>query len=132
MAPRFFSPAKRAANQRQMAEQRGRRAETLAALYLRCKGYKCLGKRVKTSRGEIDLVLRRKRQIVFAEVKLRQTIDAAAHAIPPRVQGRIIAAAKLWLAQNPKYADHDMRFDAILMAPGKWPQHLEDAFALPT
>ena len=41
---------------RQQAERRGHASESLAALWLRLKGYRILARRLKTHAGEIDLV----------------------------------------------------------------------------
>lgn len=46
-------------------EARGRRGEWLAAWYLRLTGWRVLARRVKTPRGEVDLVARRGRTVVF-------------------------------------------------------------------
>jgi putative endonuclease len=43
---------------RRAAESRGRSSETLAALLLRLKFYRILGRRIRTHAGEIDLVAR--------------------------------------------------------------------------
>jgi hypothetical protein len=53
------SPSKPADKGRRSAEQAGRRGEALAALFLQMKGYRIVGRRVKTPVGEIDLVVRR-------------------------------------------------------------------------
>ena len=45
-----------------------------------------------------------------------------------REQRRIIAAAELWLAHHPDDAECEIRFDVILVAPGRMPQHIPDAF----
>ncbi|HEU0133928.1 MAG TPA: YraN family protein, partial [Allosphingosinicella sp.] len=50
---------------RQRAERGGRRAEGLAALWLQLKGWKILGRRVRTPVGEVDLVARRGRIVAF-------------------------------------------------------------------
>lgn len=42
------------------AEARGRRGESLAADYLRGQGWEILASRVKTPRGEVDLIARRR------------------------------------------------------------------------
>ena len=49
------------------AYKKGHSIERLAALYLTLKGYKILKTRYKTPLGEIDLIVRRKNQIVFIE-----------------------------------------------------------------
>ncbi|HET9353392.1 MAG TPA: YraN family protein, partial [Sphingomicrobium sp.] len=41
---------------RQLAEARGRRAETIAAWWLRLRGWRILAQRVRVTGGEVDLV----------------------------------------------------------------------------
>ena len=63
---------------RQAAERRGRRSETWAALFLMAKGYRILGRRVRTRAGEIDLVARSPRGVLcFVEVKARAARELA-------------------------------------------------------
>ncbi len=57
---------------KQIAEARGRRAENVAALYLRLKGYRILARRAKLFCGEIDLIARRSDTLAFIEVKYRR------------------------------------------------------------
>jgi putative endonuclease len=45
-----------------------------------------------------------------------------------RQRRRIAAAAEIWLAANPDQSIEDIRFDAILVAPGKIPRHIASAF----
>lgn len=111
---------------RQRAEKRGRRAERVAALYLRAKGYAILAARVKTPVGEIDLIAKRGRVIAFIEVKQRATIDLALTAVPDRSWHRIAHAADNWMARQPRLTGHDWRYDLIAMAPRKWPAHQQD------
>ena len=66
--------------------------------------------------------------MAFVEVTARADLDDAAHAVTPRQQQRIIAAAQAWLARNPQYEQYEMRFDAILVAPRRLPRHLTAAF----
>ena len=65
---------------------------------------------------------------MFAEVKARATIDEAAESVNERQRRRIAAAAEVWLAANPDKSILDIRFDAILVAPGKIPRHIPAAF----
>ena len=51
-----------------------------------------------------------------------------AYAITPKQQQRIIAAAEFWLGQHRGHEKMDMRFDAILIAPGVAPRHIINAF----
>jgi putative endonuclease len=103
-------------------------AESRAAAFLLIKGYRILARRFRSAVGEIDIVARRRRTLVFVEVKAREDFDAAAEAIGPRQQRRIIAAAQAWLAARPQDAMLDMRFDAVLVVPGRLPRHLAAAF----
>ena len=66
--------------------------------------------------------------MAFVEVKARGRLDDAAYAVTPRQQGRIIAAAQAWLAAHPEHADFELRFDAMLIAPGRLPRHVLAAF----
>lgn len=113
---------------RRAAETRGRRGETVAAWYLRLKGYRVLARRYRTPAGEIDLVVRRARCIVFVEVKHRPKLDEAADAVSPTGRRRIARAAALWLSAHPQATGLDQRFDMVLIAPGRWPRHLVSAF----
>ena len=106
----------------------GLSAESRAAAYLIAKGYRILSRRWKSPVGEIDIVARRHRLLVFVEVKARADLDAAAEAVLPRQRQRIAAAAEAWLATYPDPKIIDMRFDAILVAPGKLPRHIPAAF----
>lgn len=108
---------------RHEAELWGRRAESRAALWLRLKGYRILAQRVRTPVGEIDLVVRRGRTLAFVEVKARSNLTQAAEAIDTRNRQRIFRAANMLLA---RFAEHCevVRFDAVLIAPGRLPRHL--------
>ena len=60
-------------SRRARAERAGRRGETLAACWLMLGGWRVIARRVKTPRGEVDLVVRRGRTLCFVEVKWRAT-----------------------------------------------------------
>jgi putative endonuclease len=65
---------------------------------------------------------------VFVEVKARDNLDVAAESVTERGKQRIIAAAEFWLASHPGDAESFIRFDVILVAPGKIPRHIANAF----
>ncbi len=113
---------------RRAAEHRGHRAETLAALLLRIKGYRIVGWRFRSRAGEIDLIARPGRRLAFVEVKARRTPSEAAWAITPRQQARIIRAVEHWLAIHGGTQDFDMSFDVVLIGPWAWPRHISSAF----
>jgi putative endonuclease len=112
---------------RVQAEQRGRKAETVAAWYLRAKGWRILGTRVKTRVGEVDLVARRGKVLAFVEVKSRATMAAAEISLDRHRLRRVADAANLLLPRFLDDAD-TVRIDAIYIVPGRLPQHLEDVW----
>ena len=110
------------------AFQRGLSAESRASLLLIAKAYRILARRWKTPFGEIDIVARRRDVVVFVEVKARASVDEAVEAVTERTKRRIIAAAELWLAPHPRYADGAIRFDVNVVTPGRMPRHIVNAF----
>jgi len=114
---------------RKAAEKGGRRAESLAALWLGLKFYRLLGRRVRTPAGEIDLVaLSPRGTLCLVEVKARTDESAAAEAISPRQRERIARAAELYIAARPALRHKAVRFDAILVSPNRLPRHLKDVW----
>jgi len=122
----------RKATRRRQAEQRGHRAEQLAALWLQLKGYTILARRLKTPLGEIDLLARRGNVLAVIEVKQRADHASAALAIAPRQQNRLAQAMRFMLAKRPELGQHDIRFDAMLVNRWGWPRHLPDAWNAPS
>ncbi len=112
---------------RKRAERGGRRAETLAALWLRLKGWRIVARRVRTPVGEIDLIARRGRTLAFVEVKARATAREAELSLDDWRLRRVARAAE---ALIPRYARDDdiTRIDAMFIVPGKLPKHLEDVW----
>ena len=112
----------------------GRFGEERAARYLRLHGYRILETNYSCRVGEIDLIARRGRYLVFVEVKLRKSADfaAAREFVTAAKQQRIRSTAALYLAQNE--TELQPRFDVIeIYAPdgaeGKVTiNHIENAF----
>ena len=113
---------------RQKAFRFGLGAETRAVWLLRLKGYAILARRWRVPGGEADIIARRGETLVFVEVKARADLVAAREAIAPAQQRRIGAAARAWLGRNPADMQRTLRFDAVFVAPGRWPVHLVSAF----
>jgi putative endonuclease len=112
---------------REQAEKRGHRGEALAALLLRLKGHRILGRRIKTHAGEIDLVsLPLFGPVCFIEVKARHNGRDAAEAVSPAQRTRIARAASLYLASRPRLARRGARFDIIAVA--GFPKHFKDVW----
>jgi putative endonuclease len=115
--------------ERRQAFRRGHLAEAAAAWLLRCKGYRIVGRRVRTPLGEIDLIARRGGTLAFVEVKERPTRDVALEAVSPRQARRLVGAARYWLSlQPPATAAGDWRFDIVAVSPYLLPRHLPNAF----
>jgi putative endonuclease len=122
-------PTKPAPSQERVAAFRlGLSAESRAAMLLIAKAYRILARRWKTPFGEVDIVARRRRDLVFVEVKARDNFDDAAEAVTERSKQRIVSAAELWLAHHQADAECFIHFDVILVAPGKMPRHIVNAF----
>jgi putative endonuclease len=114
--------------ERQVAFRTGISAESRAAAFLLAKGFRILARRWRSGVGEIDIVARRRALLIFVEVKARETLDEAAWSVTDRQRARIIAAAEAWLARFPDPRIQDIRFDAMLVAPGRIPRHIPAAF----
>lgn len=100
-----------------MTEERlslGRKGEAAAARYLQNLGMKILHRNFQTPVGEIDLIARDRRVLVFAEVKTRRSpaFGAPAEAVGPRKQRQIIRAAHWYLNDNTEKRLQP-RFDVI-------------------
>ena len=110
--------------------------EDAACRYLKRRRYKLIGRNYSCRFGEIDIIARNRKYLVFAEVKLRkdESHGEAMEFVTPAKQRRVIAAAERWLQQNPTKLQP--RFDVIeVYAPQgldtKKPEihHLEDAYS---
>lgn len=108
---------------RALREAQGRRGEWLAAWYLRLKGWRILARRVKTPRGEVDLIARRGRTVAFVEVKWRASAADLDLAIDAWRLRRVAAAAEALAARHVRPGD-DARIDVLLLAPGRLPRHM--------
>ncbi|MRG70730.1 YraN family protein [Alphaproteobacteria bacterium HT1-32] len=113
---------------RRRSERAGRRAEWIAAWFLRFKGYRILARRCRTPAGEIDIIARRGRLLAFVEVKHRTDPAVGLAAVSPRQQQRIIRAAGWFISGHPDFAAFCLRFDVILTAELGWPCHTVAAF----
>src|SRR5471032_2318238 len=114
---------------RHLAELRGHRSESVAALFLRLKCYRILARRLKTHLGEIDLVAAAPfGPVCFIEVKARGTARAAADSVMMPQQTRIARAASLYLASRPGLARRGSRFDIVAIAPRALPVHHRDVW----
>ena len=108
---------------RQRAERGGRRAERVAAWWLRLRGWHILAMRARTPVGEVDLVARRGKVLAFIEVKARASAAQAELALDDYRLRRVIRAAE---ALMPRYsrAGDIVRVDAMFIIPWRLPRHM--------
>lgn len=96
-------------------------------MFLVQRGWRILGERVKTKAGEIDLIAKHAGLIAFVEVKWRARAASLADAIDERRLTRVARAVEcVW--QDYATAGEDIRIDVILLAPGRKPTHIENAW----
>lgn len=113
--------------ERRARDRGGRRAEWIAALALRLRGYRILARRERTPLGEIDLIAVRRRRLAFVEVKRRATREAAEAAVTTAQRARIRRAAGVWLSRNSRYQSYELGFDIVFLIGRLWPHYLPNA-----
>ncbi len=90
----------------------GRKGERRAAWFYRLRGYSIAGRNVRTRSGEIDLVVRRGRALVFVEVKTRQSLAAGEgfEDVDRAKQLQLVRLADEYLAKHPHRGEirHDV------------------------
>ncbi len=109
------------------------RGENTAARFLQSLGYKIIARNVRLEVGEIDIVARDGRTLVFVEVKTRSSDDDASpeSAVDADKQHQVTKAAKVYLSRygTPR---PPARFDvvAIVWPPGRKPRitHHQNAY----
>jgi len=106
----------------------GRDAEAKAEQHLRQQGLKPLTRNYRTRRGEIDLVMQHRDELVFVEVRQRRSrrYGGAAASISNRKQQRVIAAAQAYLQRHG--SEQPCRFDVVAVEADGKPQWIPDAF----
>ena len=117
---------------RQKAQRRGKHAESLASWWLRLKGFHIIARSFRRPVGEIDIIARRGKLLCFVEVKSRSQEAAALAAVNAKQRGRITRAARAFLQQRQDLANLTLRFDVLVIAPGRLPRHLKGAWRAET
>lgn len=115
-------------NPRSRAERQGRRAETIAAWWLRLHGWRILAQRARVPGGEVDLVARRRGTLAFVEVKARSSEVAAGLALDRSRLRRVAVAAERLAARYGAGCD-TIRIDALYVVPGRLPRHVRDVWS---
>lgn len=110
----------------------GKQGEELAEHYLLKKGYKLIERNYRCAAGEVDLIVSKRRVIVFVEVKTRsgERFGSPLEAVEFHKQRKMVRAAQFFLSQKGLH-QRDARFDVIGISwPGGKPivEHVENAF----
>ncbi len=111
----------------------GKQAEEAAATFLTNNGYDIVAHNFLCKGGEIDIIARQKKQLIFVEVRFRKSalFGGAAASVSQAKQKKVILAAQLFLQSHKKYAHYACRFDVIALNTHtlQWIQHAFDAYS---
>lgn len=111
---------------------RGADGEARAAGWYESHGYEVLDRNWRRREGEIDLIVRHGRTVVFCEVKTRTTsrFGTGAESVLEAKQRRIRRLAARWLSELTPAAGRDrveVRFDVVSITADQL-EVIEDAF----
>ena len=109
--------------------EQGSHYETMAAEYLKNKGYKIITQNFFSKNGEIDIIAKDTDTLVFCEVKYRSNTryGLPEEAVDYRKQDKIRKTAAYYLYRNNFPVETRVRFDVIAVL-GEKITHIEDAF----
>ena len=110
---------------------KGRMGEDRAAGFLEKKGYTILKRNYRCREGEIDVIAKKKGELIFIEVKNWDALQAASleYSIDYQKRRRILRTSKYFLFKNPNWQNHRVRFDVILVQKNLTQlNHIENAF----
>ncbi len=95
--------------------------ERRALWHYRLRGYRVIGANVRAGRNELDLIVRRGRELTFVEVKQRrsQGFGGAVGAIDAEKRRRVRRAAQVWLSRNPQAPDVRIGFEVVTVEQGR-------------
>jgi putative endonuclease len=103
--------------------------ERRAARWYRLRGWRILGANVWAGGNEVDLIVRRGRQLRFVEVKSKSgpRYGDPVEAVGEEKQRRVRRAAETWLAARPELDGCVIAFDVVAVR-GRRLERLADAF----
>jgi putative endonuclease len=100
-------------------QEQGRQWENTAQLYLQRHGLVLIEANFRCKLGEIDLIMREDRTLVFVEVRQRAAgaqVSAAASISPAKVR-RVVRAAQVYLQRYPRLPP--CRIDVVAIDGGR-------------
>ncbi len=118
----------------QQRQQIGKAGEKVVVRYLRKKGFKILERNFTCPVGEIDIIIRDKKTIVFVEVKTRRSLSfGSARLAITRQKQRKISMVALYYLKTKRQMNQPARFDVVtVLSTGEEPaiDHIRNAFEL--
>ena len=117
-------------------KQLGKIGESLAAKFLKQKGYQIIERNYRSAWGEIDLVVQDGDVLAFVEVKTRRSLKFGAPQLAvTNSKQRKISKTALQYLQEKELFDYVCRFDVISIVFPPDPsepiiEHIENAFEL--
>ena len=93
----------------------GRRGEDLAAAFLLNKGCRIIGRNWRCRFGEIDLIVQRRQETRFIEVKTRatRTYGYPEEAVTATKRLHLAKSVHCWLGRHPEVVDYSLDVVAI-------------------
>jgi putative endonuclease len=103
----------------------GNWGEKLAEEFLKVRGYQILGKNVRTSYGELDIIASCDSHLAFVEVKARRSaaLGKPEIAVNGKKRLHLIQSAESYLQQHPELVDTDWQIDVIAIS--KYPGQID-------
>ncbi len=97
----------------------GPRAERRVRLHYRLRGWVVVAANARAGGNELDIVVRRGKRLVFAEVKARSGTGFGdpSEAVGPEKARRVRRAAEAWLARRPELLELEIAFEAVAVRP---------------
>jgi putative endonuclease len=104
-------------------------AERRARRWYRLRAWRVLGTNVWAAGNEVDLIVRRGRELRFVEVKEKRgsAYGDPVEAVSEEKQRRVRRAAEAWLAVHPELDALQPGFDVVAVRAGRL-ERLADAF----
>ena len=99
------------------SQETGHRAEQAALDYLLTHGFTLVRRNFSCKMGEIDLILKDSKTLIFVEVRLRHNpyYGSGAESVTFKKRRKIINTAQFFLLKFPLQGNLDCRFDVISM-----------------
>lgn len=95
---------------------KGKKGEDAALNFLIKKGYKFVDRNFRWRGGEIDIIVKKKKTLVFVEVRSfssdRLDMDPIETIGPSKVD-KLLKTALIYVESHPEFHDYDLRFDVI-------------------